>query len=1129
MIRPGVVLGIARAEARLARRLVRYWVFTVIATIVGCALYAYYAWLHWLASGFSATVSVINPRYLVMGFGTWYLMVFAIGLVFLGFDVRSRDSRERMHEVLDSLPYSNLELVLGKFLGVFIPAWIPLLVMVGILTVAGLMLDMTVEPWSLVAFTTFMAIPAFTFILGVVFFFSLLTRHRLAASILSLAVLGSFIAVSFFVPFYAVPLMDPYGGYQLGFPSDIVGGISDATGWFQRLAVLLVGLGFLLLGVAVHPRNDDSPRTAHAGTGGTLLALGLAILGMQVYANLALLAQHDEWKGIHESRVEEPAPDVVAVTAEADLRPGRTMEIEAELVFRAPTDAPLDSALFSLNPGLSVDGITGADGSARPFTHENGLLDVELPGPLAAGAETSLTFRISGLPDPTFAYFDAVVHPLRMTAQDGNMFLLGYDPYLFDREFVALMPGARWLPAAGPEVGRSDPKVRPTDFFQVDMTVELPEGWIAVSAGRREELSTEDGRARVRFAPAAPVPDVAIVAGEFVSRSAEIDGITAEILLHESHTENLEVFEDAGGEIHDWVVEKLEDTKEVGLTYPYEALTFVEVPIQLRTWAGGWRLDTTLAPPSMMLVRECGFPTANFERHFEDPSDFESLEGGMPRAKLEYLLRFFNNDFNGGNPFVGSSRNLFLYQTAGRGDEGLPLDFVFEDLSRRIVVDKSAYFSAFLFDRDMGTAINQSIGRFFAQGGQQSGQDFADAMIDLVTAKAGLWDAILGVSLADLDPWEEPEQAIDVLAVKGGAMAKSMLDELGREKTGQLLTVLRERRRGLSYTRNDVVEAGAEVGADLEPWIVTWIEQTELPGFLAPRVEAYRVQDAEDGSPRYQILVTVVNGETVPGLIRVEYAAGEPGPETERGASDPIRVEAAAAVDIGVVTSKPPRMVRLAPYLSLNRAPFTVRLPALDPDEIREEEPFLGFRDSDWVDIVDEAIVVDDLDDGFAVETVEGGGGLRLAGKTDEDEETDQGLPVHQIGSRPKRWSRHAYPGAFGKYRHTVAMIRGGDGNKFAVFSAAIDRAGPWDLEIHFPESRGRAFNLVRAVESWKLVVEDESGTHDVEFNAKNGETGWNNLGTFELADGEVRVKLSNESEGRLVIADAIRWVPQGN
>ena len=33
MIRPWAILGVARAEARLTRRLVRYWVFLGLATL----------------------------------------------------------------------------------------------------------------------------------------------------------------------------------------------------------------------------------------------------------------------------------------------------------------------------------------------------------------------------------------------------------------------------------------------------------------------------------------------------------------------------------------------------------------------------------------------------------------------------------------------------------------------------------------------------------------------------------------------------------------------------------------------------------------------------------------------------------------------------------------------------------------------------------------------------------------------------------------------------------------------------------------------------------------------------------------------------------------------------------------
>ena len=54
----------------------------------------------------------------------------------------------------------------------------------------------------------------------------------------------------------------------------------------------------------------------------------------------------------------------------------------------------------------------------------------------------------------------------------------------------------------------------------------------------------------------------------------------------------------------------------------------------------------------------------------------------------------------------------------------------------------------------------------------------------------------------------------------------------------------------------------------------------------------------------------------------------------------------------------------------------------------------------------------------------------------------------------------------------------------------------------------------------------DSSGDRDVDFDASVGGSGWNSLGRFDLASGEVRVELSDQTEGRYVYADAIRWTP---
>jgi hypothetical protein len=107
-----------------------------------------------------------------------------------------------------------------------------------------------------------------------------------------------------------------------------------------------------------------------------------------------------------------------------------------------------------------------------------------------------------------------------------------------------------------------------------------------------------------------------------------------------------------------------------------------------------------------------------------------------------------------------------------------------------------------------------------------------------------------------------------------------------------------------------------------------------------------------------------------------------------------------------------------------------------------------------------------------------------------------------------------------------MARIRKGKGDRLAVFTAQIPRAGEWELEYYLtPSGVGRG-NRPRG--TWKLNVVDPSGSRDVRFDADAGQAGWNSLGTFEIADGSVRVEVSNEIEGkgRYVIADAIRWSP---
>jgi hypothetical protein len=110
MINMKKISAIAGAEMRLTRRLVRYWIFLGFSYLIALAAYSFYSYWHSPYSSYSATIGLYSPHFLISYVDAYYLLVYMIGTVFLAFDVRARDMRERMGEVLDSRLYSNLEL-----------------------------------------------------------------------------------------------------------------------------------------------------------------------------------------------------------------------------------------------------------------------------------------------------------------------------------------------------------------------------------------------------------------------------------------------------------------------------------------------------------------------------------------------------------------------------------------------------------------------------------------------------------------------------------------------------------------------------------------------------------------------------------------------------------------------------------------------------------------------------------------------------------------------------------------------------------------------------------------------------------------------------------------------------------
>ena len=336
--------------------------------------------------------------------------------------------------------------------------------------------------------------------------------------------------------------------------------------------------------------------------GVVLSAVGVAGVGVVVLRCIDGVQLRETWLEAHQVARTDMLPVVERIDGEVKIDPGESLGIDLQMHLQVPKGDDLEELVFSFNPGLEIDELRLDD--ARPrFHHANGLLIVEPSVPLPAGSKATLALRAAGVPDPRFAYLDSAVD-WRLKSRGNAILSLGTKAGIFEASYVALMPGLRWLPIPGANL--TAPR---RHFPAIDLTVEVPDGWLVAGPGRREVLGGSSG---FRFRPAAPVPEVGLFAARFERHAMEVEGVQLELLLHPAHTRNVAWFTGTGELLRARLEETLEGVAGLGLPYPYGAFSVVEVPSHLRGYGGGWSLDTVMALPGLLLLKEHGFPYARF-------------------------------------------------------------------------------------------------------------------------------------------------------------------------------------------------------------------------------------------------------------------------------------------------------------------------------------------------------------------------------------------------------------------------------------------------------------------------------------------------------------------------------------
>ena len=1169
--KPTVLWVLARTELRVCARMSR----TKIALVLFCLICVVYFVLvtnwHMQNSGVVPMYGVISPRYIASLFGSDLLALICLGTLLFTFDMRHRDESNRIREIIDSKPINSIELFIGRLLGIFLLVGIPMFIIVALAVGWGVVSEVfsipfgePIELWSVASFLILDVPPNFIFWGSFTLFLVSAIRSRILVLVLTVFCLYGLVWVNSRLPLHiSTPLQTVTA--NVIFPSDLIPTFFTLETLLNRIALVLLGLGFLYWLSHIYPRNSPSStpqhrRALYSFAGGLVLILGMC--GAQALEH----QQIAKWIRVHDAQFDPDSfPDVKHIEGTVDIYPGRSVKLDLSLSVSVSGHHVGEYVLFSLNPGyrsvkLIMDGDVIKDRRFR-----NGLL--QIPRRFFDEEIVNLQIQAKGRPDTQFAYLDSVERLSKVIGPEVRQLqYLGTENYIFRPEFVVLMPGIKWYPVAGTATLEDYWEERPKDFFTVDLKVSVPSKWVVAGPTHRK-LLPEEKPTTYLFQTSKPIPQLGLVASRFEYASHTIDGIEFEVMYSRQHQKTFETLIPTGEEYLVRVQEYLDKIDSLNLTYPHSVFSLVEVPASLRKFGGGRELDSVLGLPGILMMPETTLPTIHLDS-FHDRSDFEARkhfnwsDEEWMRMKVSSLEQYFGIELYAGNHLSHFSNVFISDQMNATGPNAALLNRVLKQVIQLLVAEYEIVFDfEVAVDRDVVDLTSfdlvQSLSAFkrvteinrFDQIA-----DFRNARMHKLRSGAVL-EAVETLQLSDqAAPSTLTIEQKRALRIRSLAVSRVLIDILGTETLSAIIAELLASFRGQNFSYDDFLVAAQSKGVNLEKQLYDMLYSTSLPGFLVSDLTQHRVQvDKDEETPRYQVSFTLENGEPVSGFCNVKpinkrFYLQSP----HEAPSNPVFVEKNQRLEVVVESEVPVTDILIEPYLSLNRTSILESVPP--PTNISDDTPEYGeyprivlIRSKEKEPATsDLAIVIDDLDSGFSVidsskrRNLQGMGIhllRRFLGATEIP--LLHGLPEFQFNSdavHDDTWERMSHRDAHGKYWKTLVLSQHGRGESYAKFATQLPSNGAWRLEYFVPDSTLHRIHHYQGSfsQNW-FVVPKGVAQIDVHINSdvitnlidfSGAELGWYEIGQYDIEKPDGEVRLSNPDYSGAVFADAIRWTP---
>lgn len=1130
------ILTVARYEAKT---LLRSWFFRIFAVLflvlIGFFDAAFFVWersARWVFMGMPAGIPYANLLLLNV--------LQSVVAIFLASDFLKYDRKLDTTDVIYMRSMTNASYVLGKVLGVLS---VFILLNVAVLAVGAVInVFFTDMPFIAAAYGVYpllISLPTLVFVFGLTFLLMVLVRNQ---ALVFVILLGYIAATLFFLQDNLYNLLDYAAFSQPMAWSDFVG-MGDMTATlYQRGFYLLLGVGLTLLTVLMLRRlPQNTAVTVICAIGAALCLAGAGVTGyryVRIFEDGKSLRA--EMLQLNESYGKLSPVSLTGQRIEIHHE-GDRISATTDLAFFNRNDSPVERYRFSLNPGLDVTGVTRAGASLR-FERERHILLVHPERALEPGEGDSLTVSYAGSINQDACYLD--MDDSTRYSPYGIAFFTAAGQHAFVRkDYLLLTPESGWYPSAALPEGPRMPTGGPRDYirFRIDLTTSNKD-LNALAPGARDSL----GDGRYVFEPATPLPRIHLAAGRYDKMALGTDSLEYAIYFlrgHDFFTRYFPDIEENIPEILNGFINGIEN--RLDLEYPFERLALVETPLQLKTFNRPWLTSPETVQPEHVLLPEKALFLQGVDFRLQNYYMSRGMQRGGRARNPEDLQRnmlnqFLNQNLSGGN-MMGRQAQAFRRST-GQGFSlqriafsllttmDLGQDFtifpMFHSLTNSLSSERWPVLDLAL-DNYLRKRLSSGPGGFFSLVMGPTAEDEAS----MALARNSLNEVLADPSFAG--------RRNDILAVKSNHLFSLVESVAGSESFKVFIRSFLASNRFSDCPAEvflDSLESrfGLELGGHLD----TWLNETKLAAFLFGATDCREVLDGNQ--TRYQVSIEVTNSGEGDGLLglstrvggRGGFGFGGPGPGGQVDEEKFLfRLSAGESRRLYILLDEAPGMLNVDTYVSGN-IPSRLGFRLGDPVVDHASAPFEGERPLAGPVRLEEAgtIIVDNEDPGFRILRRESEGKLKslIASRSNGSSNGDyQGI---YFWNPPRSWTPASGTDFYGTYRHSARYIRAGKGENRVSWTAQLPKSGQYDVYYHvtrldMPWGRRGGRGGDNFVDDLHFTVRHDDGEESVEMKVGNEQTGWVLLNTWYFSEGPAAVELSDRSKGRIVYADAVKWV----